>query len=147
MNADTSTLNELIEVLTDGKKFYQEAAHEVTRADLKQFFSRMADTKAAIIVDLQGKVSAEGERPAQRGTLAGTLRKGYAELRAKMADDKEMEYIVQLEQFEDRILNRFRHAVKESDDPSVRMVADKYLPQVIRNHNEMRDLKRGMTKH
>ncbi len=119
----------------------------MTRADLKQFFSRMADTKAAIIVDLQGKVSAEGERPAQRGTLAGTLRKGYAELRAKMADDKEMEYIVQLEQFEDRILNRFRHAVKESDDPSVRMVADKYLPQVIRNHNEMRDLKRGMTKH
>lgn len=147
MKADTATLNELIEVLNDGKKFYQEAAQEVTRADLKQFFSRMADTKAAIIVDLQGKVSADGKKPAHRGTLAGSLRKGYAELRTKMSGDKEMAYISQLEEFEDRILHSFQDAVKDSDDPSVRMVAEKYLPEVARNHDQMHDLKRGMTSH
>ena len=53
MSNDTATLNDLIEVLTDGQTFYQEAAGKVKRADLKMLFARMALNKAAIATDHQ----------------------------------------------------------------------------------------------
>ena len=49
MANDTGTLNHLIEVLNDGKKFYEEASTQVQRPDLKTLFSQMASTKAAIV--------------------------------------------------------------------------------------------------
>ncbi len=46
MANDISTLNHVIEVLNDGKKFYQECVvTEVQRPDLKTLFSQMATTK------------------------------------------------------------------------------------------------------
>src|SRR5438270_5872203 len=53
MKTDTSTLKDLVEVLNDGKKFYEEASSKVDRPELKQLFDRMAHTKAAIAGDLQ----------------------------------------------------------------------------------------------
>ncbi len=44
---ETATLNDLIEVLNDGKGFYEEASEHV-HSDLAAVFKRMARTTAAI---------------------------------------------------------------------------------------------------
>jgi uncharacterized protein (TIGR02284 family) len=141
MTTDTATLNDMIEVLNDGQKFYREASVEVKSSDLKTLFNRMANTKQAIANDLRTAVVASGTKPAEGGTFAGTLRKAYAEARTKLSSDKDYEYVAQLEQFEDRILNAFKDAASKSDDQGVRTIAYRYMPEVTRDHIEMRTLK------
>lgn len=141
--SDTATLNEMIEVLNDGKAFYAEAAKDVTRPDLQALFSRMVATKTEIAAQLAAVVNALGETPATAGTFAGTMRKLYAELRTQMATHKNHEYVAQLEEFEDRILHTFEAAVTNSGDSTVRRIADKYMSSVQKDHDLMRDMKNG----
>lgn len=136
----TADLNDLIEVLNDGKCFYEEAATEVN-SDLAKVFRRMARTKGAIASDLSGKVASRGGKPASGGSFSGTMRKLYAEARTAVARDKEAEFVKQLEEFEDRILHAFRDSVEQSDDAGVREIALRYMPEVTRDHNDMRALK------
>jgi uncharacterized protein (TIGR02284 family) len=147
MHTDTATLNDMIEVLNDGKKFYEQASGEVKRPDLKLLFGRMARTKAAIASDLRTAVVADGAKPAEGGSFTGSLRQAYAEARTKLSSDKDYEYVSQLEQFEDRILHAFKDAALKSDDQGVRTIADRYMPEVTRDHNEMRTLKQAGSVH
>lgn len=138
---DIATLNELIEVLHDGKNFYQEASNVVKRGDLKKLFDRMVRTKQAIIDDLTAVIDFGGGEPATDGSFAGVLRAAYADMRAKFSSHKDYEYVVQLEEFEDRILHAFKNAVLASKDPTALALATRHLPDVTRDHDEMMMLK------
>jgi uncharacterized protein (TIGR02284 family) len=141
MKNDTSTLNDLIEVLEDGKKFYEEASAKVTRSDLRTLFGRMAMTKGAIVSDLKTAVVARGDQPSTEGSFAGSIRKMYSEMHARLSSDKNYAYISDLEQFEDRILHEFQDAAQKSDDAGVRTIAQRYMPEISRDHAQMRELK------
>lgn len=141
MNRDTATLNDMIEVLDDGLTFYQEAATRVERPDLRNLFERMAQTKQSIAEDLRTAVVADGAKPPVDGSFAGSLRKVYAEVRTALSNQKDYQYVAQLERFEDRILRSFEDAVGESDDHIVRSIAHRHLPQLTRDHNELKTLK------
>ena len=140
---DTASLNEMIEVLNDGKQFYAQAATEVKRPDLQSLFRRMAATKGDIASQLQVRAQALGEKPAAGGSFSGALQKLYAEVRVKMTSDPDHEYVAQLEEFEDRIKHAFESAAASSDDSAVRRIADKYLSSVEKDHDLMRDLKKN----
>lgn len=144
-DTDTATLNEMIEVLNDGKKFYEEASIEVKRADLQTLFIRMARTKRAIANDLRTVVVANDAIPAEGGTFAGKLRTAYAEVRTMLSSHKDDEYVTQLEEFEDRIMCAFKNAASTSGDQAVRTIASRYLPEVLRDHNQMKALKAEST--
>jgi uncharacterized protein (TIGR02284 family) len=141
MTQTTTSLNELIEVLNDGVKFYDDAAGTTKNETYRQLFQRMASTKRSIAADLKAEVSHQGETPADGGTVAGTLRQAYTDLRAKMSDNPDAKYISQLEESEDRILHAFQDALTSSDKAQVRQIAQNYLPDVRRMHDEMRSLK------
>ena len=140
---DTASLDEMIEVLNDGKQFYAQAAAEVQRPDLQSLFRRMAATKGDIAAQLQVRAKALGEKPATGGSISGALRKLYAEIRVKLTSDSDHEYVAQLEEFEDRIKHAFESAVASSDDSEVRRIADKYLSSVEKDHDLMQDLKKN----
>jgi uncharacterized protein (TIGR02284 family) len=143
-NTDTATLKELVEVLDDGKKFYEDASTKVDSADLRQLFNRMAQTKGVIASDLKTRIVASGKTAPDHGTVTGSLRKAYGEICAKLSKSPSKEYVDQLEGFEDRIVAAFRNAAGKSDDAEVRAVAQKYMPEVLRDHNEMSSLKHTM---
>ncbi|TLY51896.1 MAG: PA2169 family four-helix-bundle protein [Gammaproteobacteria bacterium] len=147
MHTDTATLKDLVEVLNDGKKFYEEASHKVKRPELAQLFSRMATTKSAIADDLAGKIKSSGENAPKGGSFSGTLHKAYSDVRAKLSSSPDGEYVAQLEDFEDRIVHAFRDAAGSSKDADVRALANRYLPDVLRDHGEMSNLKQQMRTH
>ena len=146
MSKTNTNLNELIEVLNDGVSFYEEAARNSKEPSFSALFERMASTKREIATELKTEVSNHGEKPATGGTLAGSLRKGYTELRSKISARPDATYVAQLEQTEDRILQTFQDALAQSDRAEVRQIAQRYLPDVKRMHDEMRNLK-GQLKH
>ena len=141
MAFDTSTLRNLVEVLLDGKKFYEEALEKVNVADFKPLFSRMAQSKATIAGELNAKIVAAGESSETSGSVTGALLHGYDKLRATLSTSPDKQYVAQLEEFEDRIVSAFRDAAQNSDDAETRTLAAKYLPDVLRDHKEMSQLK------
>lgn len=141
MTNTTSSLNDLIEVLNDGVKFYDDAAKTTENANYKSLFTRMSSTKRSIAADLKAQVALHGETPADGGTVAGTLRKAYTDVAAKLTKTPDTTYISNLEETEDRILHAFQDALTSSDRAEVRQIAQNYLPDVRRMHEEMRTLK------
>ncbi len=134
-------LKDLIELLNDGAKFYAEAMQKVHEPAFRDLFAHMADTKRAIAADLASQLVASGEAPPHGGTLWGTLRQTYADLRSRLDDQPETVYVAQLEQTEDRILEAFREELDRTMDSALRMVIERHYPEVKRMHAEMRELK------
>lgn len=141
MSDTTSKLNELIELLHDGENFYTEAATKVKLPAYKNLFQRMATLKRSIAADLAAHVAAQGGTVASGGTVFGSLRKMYADVRASMTSDSESVYVAQLEQTEDRILEAFRDELNDAENLEVRRIAERHYPELKRAHDEMRDLK------
>ncbi|WP_313918734.1 PA2169 family four-helix-bundle protein [Tahibacter sp.] len=140
----TSNLKDLIELLNDGEKFYSEAATKVKIPAYANLFQRMAQQKQAIASDLSARLASHGETAPEGGTLLGSLRKFYADVRASMSSDAESIYVAQLEQTEDRILEAFRDELTQSEDMELRRIAERHYPEIKRTHDEMRDLKRRL---
>ena len=137
-------LRELIELLDDGRRFYESAAEKVQGTELEALFQRMAHTKAAIAGALNARLRARGESAATDGTLLGHLRQSFAEIRAQLSAAPDATYVEQLERFEDRMRDAFREAAGESADAETRTLAAKYLPDVLRDHSEISALKRQL---
>ena len=143
MTNTATTLNGLVEALNDGIDFYEHAARQTTNTRYQDLFLKMARLKSLIAADLKAEVAHEGKEPDQDGTWLGSVRKGYADLKATVTKDSDAAYIASLEEQEDRVLHAFRDALDSQQPPKVRELATRYLPEVQQMHDRMRELKKA----
>ena len=143
MTNTATTLNGLVEALNDGIDFYEHAARQTTNTRYQDLFLKMARLKSVIAADLKAEVAHEGKEPDQDGTWLGSVRKGYADLKATVTKDSDAAYIASLEEQEDRVLHAFRDALDSQQPPKVRELATRYLPEVQQMHDRMRELKKA----
>ncbi|WP_282297929.1 PA2169 family four-helix-bundle protein [Stenotrophomonas sp. PS02289] len=142
----TSTLNDLIEIARDGKDFYTEAAGKVKDAELSALFTRIAGVKSNIVTSLSSTVAAAGGKPAEHGTMVGSMQQFYGKVRATLGDTQ-YGYVAELEESEDRLLKAFKDAATDNDlPPAARQEVTRLLPHVQETHAVMRDRKHAM-KH
>jgi uncharacterized protein (TIGR02284 family) len=134
-------LNELIEITRDGERFYLDAARKVRSQELRGIFRQMAQVRQDLIDDLGDHVLARGEVPSDERTLAGTARKLYADMLATIRADEETAYVAELEEAEDRLLDRYSEALDEAPTAPVREILERHLPTVRAAHSRMRRLK------
>ncbi|NYZ64157.1 PA2169 family four-helix-bundle protein [Luteimonas deserti] len=143
-NKTASTLNDLISIARDGKDFYEEAAQKVGDAELRTLFARIATNKAQIVNELSAAVQAAGGTPETSGTMVGSMQQMYGKLRAALGDT-EYGYVAELEESEDRLLEAFDEASRDSDTPpAARDVVVRLLPEVRSCHDVMRARKLAM---
>ena len=102
------SLNDLIEIARDGGDFYTEAAGKVKDSELSALFSQMASHKRDIVAGLSASVAAAGGKPAEHGTMVGTMRQAYGKVRAALGD-ADYAYVAELEDTEDRLLAAWEH--------------------------------------
>jgi len=147
MSTETKTaheLNDLIEIARDGQDFYTEAAGKVEDAELKALFTRIAGVKGRIISTLSSTVAATGEKPAEKGTLRGSLQEMYGKIRATFGDTN-YGYVAELEESEDRLLAAFKDALQNHEiSPAAQQQVAALMPEVQECHNVMRNRKHAM---
>jgi uncharacterized protein (TIGR02284 family) len=147
MNTHTVALKDIVESLNDGRKFYEDAAKMVEAPVFQSLFRNMARTKALIANDFNKQIVAEGDKAPSGGTVGGTLRKVYGELAAQLSKTPNAEFVAQLEEFEDRIVAEFHAAAEASGNPTLHALVEKHMSEVLRDHEQMRKLKRAMRPH
>ncbi|GAB2489553.1 ferritin-like domain-containing protein [Arenimonas alkanexedens] len=143
MNKTANTLNHLVEALNDGIEFHQHAAKETNNPSYRDLFLKMAALKGRIAGDLKAEIAHQGVEPDQDGTWLGSVRKGYADLKASLKKDSDAAYIASIEEQEDRVLEAFRDALDNEQPVKVRELAARHLPEVQQMHDQMRALKKA----
>jgi uncharacterized protein (TIGR02284 family) len=141
MSHSTRKLNDLVAIARDGKSFYDHAAPKVDDATLKTLFSRIAAVKGDIVQGLSGEVRAEGDTPADSGTLVGGISQVYGDVRALLGN-KDYAYVAQLEEAEDRMIKAFDDALADKElAPAAVTVLTRLAPEVRQCHELMRTRK------
>lgn len=138
---NVKTLQDLVQIATDSARFYDEARKELRNPALHDLFGRMAQAKRDLIQALGIRLTLAGEEVPDGGTIAGSLRKAYADIRASLSSNEEAIYVGQLEQTEDRLLAHFTEALETLDDQKMRETVLAQLPKVRACHDEMRNHK------
>ena len=118
MSDNNDTLRELIQIANDGAQFYADAADQVTNPRLVELFRRMGSHKRVLAAALASKLQAGGEQIPESGTLAGSLRRVYTELRTSLSSNEEAIYVAQLEETEDRLLHHFEAGAMQGRGPA-----------------------------
>lgn len=146
MNNSSKILNDIISVTRDGKDFYEHAATKVDDSELMTLFARMATVKGQIVSGLSAEIKAMGDKPAEKGTMAGDMSQMYGDLRA-MLGNKDYAYVAKLEDSEDRLLKAFDEAIADKDTPATtRDILGRFLPEVRSCHDVMRSRKLALKK-
>ncbi|MCR6664099.1 MAG: PA2169 family four-helix-bundle protein [Luteimonas sp.] len=147
MNTDKKiqhSLNDLIEIARDGSEFYTEAAGKVKNPELSALFGQMASHKREIVNGLSADVAATGGKPAEHGTMVGSMHQVYGKVRAALGDT-DYAYVSELEESEDRLLDAFKDTLADKDTPAAaRMAAEQFMPRVVQCHDIMRNHKQAL---
>src|SRR5688572_19666611 len=78
-------LNELILTCKDGEKGYREAAEGIENAFYRMLFNDYARQRSKFAADLKAHVVMLGGEPDRKGTVKGTLHRGWMNLKTAIA--------------------------------------------------------------
>ena len=138
----TSVLNELVETSKDGEKGFRTAAEDTKNSELKTIFLRRAEDCAKGAVELQQLVARLGGHAEEGGSVAGALHRGWVNLKAAMSDRDDLAILEECERGEDVAKAKYRDALQEDTLPAdVRMAVQRQYDGVVRNHDQIRDLR------
>ncbi|WP_286233669.1 PA2169 family four-helix-bundle protein [Thalassotalea sediminis] len=110
-NYDMKPVKELIRVLIGGVEFYQEAKEQVKDSSLSLVFNKMITEKEIAIKALQTYVYIDEGKPEHQADTVIKLRESYTRILTLLRIEKSHTYLEQLEEVEDRVLEKVSAAV------------------------------------
>ncbi|MEW6706635.1 MAG: PA2169 family four-helix-bundle protein [Pseudomonadota bacterium] len=134
-------LNDLIENCKDGEYGFNACAENAKSAELKSVFSARADECRRAAEELQAQVVALGGKPADSGTAAGAVHRGWVAVRSTLStyDDKAM--LQECERGEDTAVRRYRVALTKPLPEDVRALVERQLMGAQHNHDQIKALR------
>lgn len=137
-----SILNSLIETCKDGQYGFQSAADTVSNADLRTLFNELSAQRAQFIPPLQNVVSSLGEDTEKTGSLAGTLHRGWIDIKAALSTGDEHAILAECERGEDSAVAEYREALEHTELPDhLRSLLQEQYMAVQAAHDRVRDLR------
>lgn len=123
-----STLNGLIETCKDGQEGFKQAAEGIERSDLKSLFFEFSQQRAHFAGELQSLVQTLGEDPETSGSFAGSLHRGWINIKSIVTGKDEEAILNECERGEDVAKKVYKDAL---DEP-----LPSYILDTVRNQYE-----------
>ncbi|WP_271195777.1 PA2169 family four-helix-bundle protein [Pseudomonas turukhanskensis] len=141
-NKDTiSLLNNLIETSKDGQKGFRECADDLKNPELKGLFTQRSAECAAAASELQQLVRSLGGDPETSSSAAGTLHRGWVNLKSVLTGHSEEAILNECERGEDVALKHYKEALEKDLPSNVRSILEKQRQGVQRNHDQVKALR------
>lgn len=134
-------LNGLIAVCKDGQSGYELAADGVQDENLKTLFREYAFRRSQLAVELQSLVQTLGGDPENSGSIAGSLRRGWMNIKAVVTGNDEGAILSECEKAEDSAKNAYEEAQEEDLPTYVREVVQNQYADVLAAHDNIRSLR------
>ena len=138
-----SVLNDLIETCKDGEQGFRTAAEKAKESSLKTLFAKYAAQRAGYAQELQSLVTQAGGDPATSGHVAGTLHRGWINLKEALSKNEDKAIIDECEAGEDAAVKNYREARGKILPANVAAIVQRQALGVEEAHKALSDLKHG----
>lgn len=136
-----SVLKDLIEVCKDGQHGYRTAAEDAKDAELARIFTEFTAQRTSYIAELQDRIRSLGDDSSPSGSVAGSLHRGWINLKAAMSSNEPHAVLAECERGEDAAVKAYREALDENLDPVTRGVISRQYAGVQAAHDRVKQLR------
>lgn len=136
-----STLNGLIETCKDGQEGFKTAAEGIERSDLKSLFYEFAQQRAQFAGELQSLVRDMGGDPENSASLAGTIHRGWINIKSAVTGKDEASILNECERGEDSAKNAYKSALEQTLPANVAGTVQTQYTAVQSAHDRIRALR------
>jgi uncharacterized protein (TIGR02284 family) len=134
-------LNGLVEAARDGERGYRTAAADVNNSELQSIFEEYAEQRAKFVRELEAEVERLGGAPAQSGTVAAAVHRGWMDLKGALTGGGVHAIVAACETGEDAAQAAFERVVNLEISGATRVLVEKQWRQIQEAHQRMRHLK------
>ena len=136
-----SVLNNLIETCKDGEQGFKVAAEGLASATIKTKFLEYSRQRAQMARELQDEVRRLGGDPEKKGSVAGTMHRGWLNIRAIVSGKDDHAIVAEAERGEDVAKGVYEEAMKEPLPPSAQTVVQQQAAKVRQAHDDVRNIR------
>lgn len=136
-----STLNGLIETLKDGQEGFKQSAEGVESSNLKTTFYELGQQRAQFVGELQTLVRELGGDPENSGSIAGTLHRGWINIKSAVTGKDEGAILNEAERGEDVAKNSYKDALAQSLPANVLNVVQNQYSAIQAAHDKVKALR------
>ena len=134
-------LNDLMELCRDGEQGFRASADHASSGDLQSFLSRRASDCSVAAAELEHVVRSYGAEPAEGGTVAGALHRGWVAIKAALSSNDDQAVLEECERGEDARVASYRSALEQPLPATVRVLVQRQADEAQRYHDEVRNLR------
>ena len=138
-----SILNDLSQTCEDGEKGFKEAAKGLQDAEIRALFLQLGEEREELATELQEEVSRLGGKAEETGTVAGSVHRGWINLKSAITGKNDAAIIAEAERGEDIAKNNYEKALKANLPPDTRQLVENQYERVCASHDQVRDLERA----
>jgi uncharacterized protein (TIGR02284 family) len=136
-----STLNELIETCKDGQEGFKQAAEGVERSDLKSLFFEFSQQRSHFAGELQSLVQTLGADPETSGSIAGSLHRGWINIKSAVTGRDEKAVLDECERGEDSAKNTYKSALETPLPGYIMETVTNQYQSIIQAHDRVKALR------
>lgn len=136
-----SCLNNLIETCKDGEEGFREASKGVERSDLKSLFSEFSLQRAQFAGVLQELVRSLGGDPDTEGSFAGSIHRGWIDLKSALTGSSEEAILNECERGEDSAKGNYKDAIEKNLPANIADVIQQQAQAILAAHNRIKALR------
>ena len=136
-----ATLKDLVETCFDGEYGFKTCAEQARREDLKSLFMQRADDCRRGAQELAEQIHALGGRVSEGGSAMGAVERGWVTVRTTLSTYDDKAVLEECERGEDNALARYRKALKKPLPANIKLVVERQLQGVQRNHDQIKMLR------
>ncbi len=136
-----SKLKDLIRVNLDNSKGLRAAAETVESQSIAALFRELANDRDRHSLDLQRILLLSGEDIPDSGSVSGTVRRWWMEVRGKLNGGDDHVVLIEAERGEDAIKARYEEVLTDVAGNPVNDVLLSIYAEVKRGHDRIRDLR------
>lgn len=134
-------LNDLAECCKDGEYGFRSCAEQAKRADLKSVFLQRADDCRGAAQELYEQIRGMGGKVDEGGSAAGAMHRGWVAVKATLSTYDDKAVLEEAERGEDNAMARYRKALKQPLPAGVKLIVERQMQGVQRNHDQMKMLR------
>jgi len=134
-------LKDLVETCFDGEYGFRTCADQAKRADIKSLLMQRAEDCKRGAQELAGEIHKLGGKVSEGGSAMGAVERGWVAVKSTLSKYDDKAVLEECERGEDNAMARYRKALKKQLPANIKLVVERQLQGVQRNHDQIKMLR------
>jgi uncharacterized protein (TIGR02284 family) len=135
-----ATLNDLIATCKDSQAGFHAAAEKLKDKYIHSLFLQFYLQRSEFAGELQAEVTREGGEPAESGTTAGVIHRGWIGLKTALAADSDHEILVEAERGEEAAVKNYIAALRRRLPGDIEAIVSRQFREIQEVHKKVKEL-------